>query len=205
MNQSIDRRVGKKVQFFKILIGDFSEKLRIPPKVVYFLSDKASKRAVLQGPTGCIWEIKLRKAINDWYIMDGWTDFVRDHSLKESDLLVFKYDGITHFKVKIFDQYACEKDILSPKFQNEGKRKRKRPTKHQAEIGVDACDAEIGVDACDDDLLGDEDASSGSACKESICSKGSKKQRYSSKNSLEYGCVYEHEACINGLLQGLIN
>ncbi|KAK1259852.1 B3 domain-containing protein [Acorus gramineus] len=138
--------MGKKVQFFKILIGDFSEKLHIPRKVVNFLSDKASKRAVvLQGPIGCIWHIKLGNATNGWYIMDGWSDFVNDHSLKESDLLFFKYDGIMHFKVKIFDQSACEKNILSPKVQ---KRKPERPTKHQAEVGGDVCD----------DLLGDEDA-----------------------------------------------
>ncbi|KAK1276559.1 B3 domain-containing protein [Acorus gramineus] len=185
--------MGKKVQFFKILIGNFSKRLRIPPKVVNFLSDKTYKRAVLQGPTGCIWHIKLGKATKGWYITDGWTDFVNDHSLKESDLLFFKYDGITHFKVKIFDQSACEKDVLSPNVQNEGKRKRERPTKHQAEIGGHACD---------DDFPGDDDVSLGNACQESIFSKGSKKQRCSSKNSLEYGCVYEHEACINGLLQG---
>jgi len=40
----------------------------------------------------------------------GWDKFVKDHSLEENDLLVFKFHGVSEFEVLVFDgQTLCEK------------------------------------------------------------------------------------------------
>eukprot|EP00262_Sarcandra_glabra_P020546 TRINITY_DN8232_c0_g1_i2.p1 TRINITY_DN8232_c0_g1~~TRINITY_DN8232_c0_g1_i2.p1 ORF type:complete len:170 (+),score=20.70 TRINITY_DN8232_c0_g1_i2:92-601(+) len=100
----------RKPHFFKVLIGDFANCLRIPPAFRKHLLEEASNRAVLEGPNGSIWHVELHKTINDMYLQDGWQDFVEDHSLRGNEFLVFRYDGNMHFSVQIFDESACERE-----------------------------------------------------------------------------------------------
>ncbi|XP_068654753.1 B3 domain-containing protein Os01g0723500-like isoform X2 [Aristolochia californica] len=97
--------------FFKIMFGNFTKQLRIPLAFTKHISGKASKRVILVGPSGGIWHVQLdMRSSNDIYLLDGWQDFVEDHSLQEYDFLVFRYDGRKHFSVKIFDKTACERE-----------------------------------------------------------------------------------------------
>ncbi|KAG9440775.1 hypothetical protein H6P81_020940 [Aristolochia fimbriata] len=97
--------------FFRIMMGNFAKHLRIPPAFTKFVSAKASKDVTLVGPSGKNRRVKLdMRGKNYTYLKDGWQDFVKDHSLQEYDLLVFRYNGEEHFNVQIFDKTACEKE-----------------------------------------------------------------------------------------------
>ncbi|KAJ3695072.1 hypothetical protein LUZ60_000449 [Juncus effusus] len=111
----------KRHHFFKVLIGDFKSSLRIPPKFVTNITTenegKASysnviptKTAMLEGPTGRIWHVKIEKRGNNTYFTNGWDKFAQDHILKEHEFLVFRYNGNLHFYVLMFDTSACEKE-----------------------------------------------------------------------------------------------
>lgn len=70
----------------------------------------ASQRAILKGPSGRSWRVQLSKRVTGTYLQDGWAEFVKDHSLKDSDFLLFRYDGNRRFTVRIFDKTACERE-----------------------------------------------------------------------------------------------
>ncbi|CAL9079676.1 unnamed protein product, partial [Musa textilis] len=114
---------------------------RIPPKFLKHISSVGSKKAILQGPSGSKWHVELGKDTRDTFLTTGWPKFVKDHSLREYEFLVFQYDGDMRFTVLIFDTSACEREDVfavrprrKPR-QCEGKRKRGRPPKHSPEVG----------------------------------------------------------------------
>ncbi|XXG42073.1 hypothetical protein AAC387_Pa01g2422 [Persea americana] len=96
--------------FIKILMGDFSQRLRIPPDFVKHIVMDASQTAKLKVPRGRSWRVELSKMVTGTYLQDGWPEFVKDNSLKVSDFLLFEYDGNRHFTVRIFDKTACERE-----------------------------------------------------------------------------------------------
>ncbi|KAJ4843716.1 hypothetical protein Tsubulata_024563, partial [Turnera subulata] len=97
-------------QFFKILLGEFANHLRLP---AYFMSnfrEKLSSEILLRGPSGFTWPVRLAQSGDDWFFMVGWPKFVRDHSLGEHDFLIFRYTGNSSFKVEIFSKTGCERE-----------------------------------------------------------------------------------------------
>ncbi|RWR74199.1 hypothetical protein CKAN_00251800 [Cinnamomum micranthum f. kanehirae] len=100
--------------FYKVLLGDFSERLRIPPAFVKDNVIDPSQRAQLKGPNGSIWYVQLGTRGKDIYLQDGWKKFVEDHSLKETHFLLFRFEGNGVFTVQIFDKTGCEiKEIIT--------------------------------------------------------------------------------------------
>lgn len=102
---------------------------------------EACRRVTLQGPSGSKWYVQLGKNTKGTFLTAGWPKFVKDHSLKEHEFLVFQYDGCMHFTVLMFDTTACEReDVLtvrphrSSKPNNERK-KRGRPPRISLDIG----------------------------------------------------------------------
>jgi len=74
------------------------------------LKKKLPENVTLKGPSGVVWSIGLNTRGDTVYFVDGWRRFVKDHSLKENDFLVFKYNGESLFEVLIFDgESFCEK------------------------------------------------------------------------------------------------
>ncbi|CAB4308161.1 unnamed protein product [Prunus armeniaca] len=100
-----------KQSFFKILLGDFSQRLRIPPKFVKNFNVRPLHKCALSGPSGIRWTVELEERENGLFFQDGWQGFVKDHHLEDGDFLVFKYDGESKFKVTIYDRTACEKNV----------------------------------------------------------------------------------------------
>ncbi|KAF9608828.1 hypothetical protein IFM89_011866 [Coptis chinensis] len=98
-------------QFFKIIHPSLNttRQLRIPPVFVMHISKEDSRRVVLEGPSGNLWDVKLGKTEDGTFFQNGWQDFVRDHSLGDYEFLVFRYDGSMCFNVHIFDKTGCEK------------------------------------------------------------------------------------------------
>ncbi|GLJ57584.1 hypothetical protein SUGI_1344250 [Cryptomeria japonica] len=96
--------------FFKIMLGDFAEKLRIPPAFVSQIINDQDEHMVLQGPDGQNFNVRLWRSIKKLELQHGWINFVNYYGLEVGDLLVFKYISKSCFKVKIFDKTSCEKN-----------------------------------------------------------------------------------------------
>ncbi|GFY89641.1 hypothetical protein Acr_06g0015810 [Actinidia rufa] len=95
--------------FYKIVLGQAIEELRIPPHFMKHLVHEKAGRVTLTGPYDDLWTIVLRKKENGTYLQDGWPDFMRYHSLGNSEFLLFQYHGSLHFTVRIFDPSGLER------------------------------------------------------------------------------------------------
>ncbi|KAJ7944374.1 B3 domain-containing protein [Quillaja saponaria] len=96
--------------FFKVMIGNFRNHLRIPRKFVTSIEERLSPTFSLIGPSGHAWKVELRRRVDDVLFQKGWGEFVQDHSLAETDFLVFRYCGDSSFSVLIFDATGCERE-----------------------------------------------------------------------------------------------
>ncbi|XWS33690.1 hypothetical protein CRYUN_Cryun22dG0104600 [Craigia yunnanensis] len=97
-------------QFFKIMIGDFRNHLRIPRKFMSNFRENLSETIHLRGPSGFMWTVELVRMFDDVVFRNGWEIFVKEHRLAVADLLVFRYDGNSTFNVLIFDPSGCERE-----------------------------------------------------------------------------------------------
>ncbi|KAI3830373.1 hypothetical protein MKX03_033485, partial [Papaver bracteatum] len=73
-----------------------------------------SDRAILEGPTGSRWHVKLCKTEKGTFLQDGWQDFVRYYSLGNNEFLMFRYEGNLHFNVVILHKSGCEREYAFP-------------------------------------------------------------------------------------------
>ena len=64
----------------------------------------------LKLPNGAEWKIELTKGDGDVWLQKGWDEFTKHHSINLGHLLVFRYEGNSHFYVLIFEPSATEID-----------------------------------------------------------------------------------------------
>ncbi|KAJ4847317.1 hypothetical protein Tsubulata_017356 [Turnera subulata] len=98
-------------QFYKVMLGDFLELLRLPPHFMSNFRQQLSDSILLKCPSGRTWPVRLASSGNDWFFIAGWAKFAQHHELKENDLLLFHYDGRSSFKVEIYCKTGCEEGI----------------------------------------------------------------------------------------------
>uniref|UniRef100_A0A803KW37 TF-B3 domain-containing protein n=1 Tax=Chenopodium quinoa TaxID=63459 RepID=A0A803KW37_CHEQI len=113
-----------KHHFFKIMLGDFENYLRIPRKFKDEYREKLSQRVTLRGPSGDSWTAALAQRGEDIELRNGWRDFVKDHSLEEGDFLVFQHVESSLFNVLIFDKTGCEREDSHFVIQGKGTKSR---------------------------------------------------------------------------------
>ncbi|MED6139998.1 hypothetical protein PIB30_088990 [Stylosanthes scabra] len=94
----------------------------IPRKFVRKYGECLSNKVVLKVPNGTEWKVYLEKHDDETWFQNGWKEFVEHHSLQHGDLLVFRFEGTSHFNVTIFDMSATEIDY--PVKNKYGKRQR---------------------------------------------------------------------------------
>jgi len=82
----------------------------MPPNFLKHISDEASKKVILEGPNGCRWPVRIKRSSDGTFLSSGWSKFVVDHFLKESEFLVFQYEGNMHFRIQVFDTTASERE-----------------------------------------------------------------------------------------------
>ncbi|KAK2968949.1 hypothetical protein RJ640_029756 [Escallonia rubra] len=83
---------------------------RVPLSFLKHMSDETSRSVSLMGPSGNTWEVNLMKNNENLFFNKGWSTFLKDHFAELWDFFVFKYDGNSHFTVKVFDKTGCEKE-----------------------------------------------------------------------------------------------
>ncbi|XP_039688815.1 putative B3 domain-containing protein Os03g0621600 isoform X2 [Medicago truncatula] len=101
-----------KFTHFTLLVHtNFERHLALPKTFSDNLNKKLPENVTLKGPSGVTWNIRLTTRDGFVYFVDGWQQFMNDHSLKANDFLVCKYNGESHFEVLIFDgESFCEKE-----------------------------------------------------------------------------------------------
>ncbi|TYH44735.1 hypothetical protein ES332_D11G216000v1 [Gossypium tomentosum] len=97
-------------QFFKILVGDFRNHLRVPKKFTENFREKLLGTIHRRGPSGFMWTVEVEKMFNHVVFQNGWPTFVEEHRLEKADLLVFRYIGNSAFNVVIFDSSGCVRE-----------------------------------------------------------------------------------------------
>ncbi|GLJ38042.1 hypothetical protein SUGI_0774490 [Cryptomeria japonica] len=103
------------VSFFKVMLGDFTERLSIPPAFASQFIYEREEHMVLQGPSGQEWDVQLLGTKTTLEFRHGWENFVHYHGLQLGDFVVFKYISKLCLKVQIFEKSGCEKDISTQK------------------------------------------------------------------------------------------
>ncbi|KAL6995592.1 hypothetical protein U1Q18_005727 [Sarracenia purpurea var. burkii] len=99
------------IMFCQLLSQDFDQQLAIPKKFANNLKEKLPENVTLKGPSGAKWNVGLVTSGDTMLFEHGWKEFVDDHSLKEDDVLIFKYNGDSRFDVLIFDgRSLCERE-----------------------------------------------------------------------------------------------
>ena len=83
---------------------------RIPDKFVQKYGVDLSDMAFLTIPNGRKWKVKLTQHDGGVWFQNGWSEFASCHGLTVGHLLVFKYEGNSHFDVLIFDATTTEID-----------------------------------------------------------------------------------------------
>ena len=83
---------------------------RIPEKFVQKYRLDLSDMAFLTILTGRKWEVKLTRHAGGVWFQKGWSKFASSHGVAVGHLVVFKYEGNSHFHVLIFDATATEID-----------------------------------------------------------------------------------------------
>ncbi|KDP38417.1 hypothetical protein JCGZ_04342 [Jatropha curcas] len=97
------------IHFSQFLHAGFEQRLAIPEKFARNLKSKLPDTVNLKSPCGALWEVSLTANENTLFFDQGWQEFVKDHSLQENDILVFKYNGESRFDVLVFNgQSMCE-------------------------------------------------------------------------------------------------
>ncbi|XP_026417640.1 B3 domain-containing protein Os01g0723500-like isoform X2 [Papaver somniferum] len=108
---------GLRPSFFKVMIGDFGKRLKVPVNFVGNFNGMIPYDSILRSPSGC-WNVKVREeedgGLSFW---KGWPDFAEAHCLQEGDFVTMKYIGNSQFVVTLYGNNGCEK-VLSPTGSN---------------------------------------------------------------------------------------
>ncbi|KAF0921022.1 hypothetical protein E2562_038225 [Oryza meyeriana var. granulata] len=126
----------RRPHFFKVLVGDFKQRLKIPPNFCKHIPweesrkaksiKEASMAATLEGPSGRTWLVVIRRTAEGTFFTSGWPKFVQDQALRDLEFVVFRYDGNTHFTAMVFDRTACEREDLMGGGGGDRPRKKRR-------------------------------------------------------------------------------
>jgi len=107
------KATARKPQFIIVLSTDFMEKMPIPAK---FLQQHIPKEhqnncmAIVLGPHGKVYNIKLETYRSDMFFTGGWSQFMVFHDITESNALLVRYEGNMVFTVKVFGTDGFPRD-----------------------------------------------------------------------------------------------
>ncbi|PUZ67690.1 hypothetical protein GQ55_3G455200 [Panicum hallii var. hallii] len=98
--------------FFKLMLGDFQQKMIVPEKFANNFRGQISGVVKLEGPDGNLYSVKVSQDLNKLVFRYGWGALCSAYELEQGDMVVFRYSGDSHFKVHIFDPSGCEKEFF---------------------------------------------------------------------------------------------
>ncbi|KAK9140684.1 hypothetical protein Scep_010365 [Stephania cephalantha] len=153
--------------YARVLTQDCSESLAIPTKYVKDVIPKLPSVVPLVLSTGKIWNVGVKEEVDSMVTKYGWKEFVEDNSLKENDILVFKFHnyGQVCFHVSLFDRMGCEKVQSLPCDNIRELQENKDPVKvDESDSGLPSlvlkqkinCSSKLSTKKRNEDSLGDD-------------------------------------------------
>ncbi|KAB2036707.1 hypothetical protein ES319_D03G019900v1 [Gossypium barbadense] len=110
---NMTRKPKRNPSFFKILIGNFDKKLRIPPAFVkYIFKGNVPTMLTLYSDSGNSWRVRIKVEQGSYFFNNGWSKFVKYRDLEIGDFLVFFLVDSSTFDVFIYNRTACAKIII---------------------------------------------------------------------------------------------
>ncbi|KAL3833388.1 hypothetical protein ACJIZ3_008124 [Penstemon smallii] len=100
--------------FFKVLISNFSHRLKLPPSFVKKHREILPENAKLRTSSGEMWDIRLEQIEDGRYCFTrGWKKFRKDLGLKIGEFVVFWFNnGESTFDVSVLGINGCEREKL---------------------------------------------------------------------------------------------
>ncbi|CAM8967962.1 unnamed protein product [Rhodiola kirilowii] len=121
-----------KPSFFKVLISDYSNKLKIPSifakKCLDIYAGKSSLNLDTHRGSWAVEVVKSGK--HGYFFEEGWAAFVRANELEFGDFLVFFLTGSCTLSVVMYDKTSCAKNLVKRRSSLSG---RKRKVSHADE------------------------------------------------------------------------
>ncbi|GMI98007.1 REPRODUCTIVE MERISTEM 39, REDUCED VERNALIZATION RESPONSE 1 [Hibiscus trionum] len=129
--------------FFKVLVGDFSKRLRIPPAFAKFFHRTPLPHEVkLQNSEEQCWQVNVVKINNKLFLNKGWKSFVKDNLLEIGDFVFFSYVRRSLFAITVFESNGCVKHVTGKKKQSEATAKNVSDKKRPVVIKIEDTDDE---------------------------------------------------------------
>ncbi|WVZ84960.1 hypothetical protein U9M48_031926, partial [Paspalum notatum var. saurae] len=105
----------QKPQFIRVLRTDFMKKngflIIMPTKFVQQYIPKEhlnNHMAIIVGPIGKVYNIKLEMGRSDVFFAGGWSQFLKFHSITEANVLLLRYEGTMS---KVFEPDGCQREF----------------------------------------------------------------------------------------------
>ncbi|KAI3983606.1 hypothetical protein MKX01_000618 [Papaver californicum] len=97
--------------FFKVMMGDFRKKLKLPVNFIKNFNGMIPYDSILRSSYGC-WNVKVRQEEDGGLsFRKGLPHFVEAHCLGQGDFVTTKYIGNSLFVVKLYGINGCEKAL----------------------------------------------------------------------------------------------
>ncbi|XP_039011601.1 putative B3 domain-containing protein Os03g0621600 [Hibiscus syriacus] len=141
--------------FFKVLVGDFSKRLRIPPAFAKFFDRTPLPHKIkLQDSEENCWQVNLVRINNKLLFKNGWEAFVKDNLLEVGDFVFFSYVRISLFTITVFQNDGCVKDVTGKgkKKQSETMAKNIHGTNQSASLENKKKPVVIKIEGTDDGI-----------------------------------------------------
>ncbi|CAN6242153.1 unnamed protein product [Urochloa humidicola] len=122
-----------KPQFIRVLPTNFMEKMVIPDKFVQQHIPKELQNncmAIVLGPHGKVFNIKLEMDQSDMFFTGGWSQFLVFHDITEANALLLRYEGNMVFTVKVFGSDGCQRNFK----QQENRVQQRSTLPHSAKL-----------------------------------------------------------------------
>lgn len=91
------------------MAGEFSSVLEVPSDWFKQSQIKGSRDAILEGPSGHLWHVRVYCYDKIAFFKEGWEVFVSDHWIQPKDIIVCRHVNDAHFLVQIFEASGYEK------------------------------------------------------------------------------------------------
>ncbi|CAJ1970585.1 unnamed protein product [Sphenostylis stenocarpa] len=105
---------GAFVPRFRVLLLLGKCKMQIPTSFTKFFNGITPCKATLVDHDGKSWDVNLENIDGGLVFENGWEKFAKERDLEDGDFLVFQYDGIFTFSVKVFSKTGCRKVAAPP-------------------------------------------------------------------------------------------
>ncbi|CAI9752819.1 unnamed protein product [Fraxinus pennsylvanica] len=111
LGKPMARKPKPKPSFFKVLIGNFTPRLRLPALFVLNYGEILPENVTLKIDSGKSWNVKLEQDEGQHYFTQGWVEFVEDLDLKMGTFLVFRVVDNWTVNVLVYGLSGCEMEF----------------------------------------------------------------------------------------------